>query len=293
MPTQITIENQFEHVDNMPYPAIIICSPTQITISSTERLRKTLTANVLGLLPQRCEQFLKRCYFEGNLFACKELFAPVLTKNGMCCAFNSAYVFKYNKRNEIKRDFIPRMVTKSGFLNKLSVVTDSNPNDAVTGTVLYAGASLVMFTDCSDFPVSDESTIVYSNTEVFHILSASFTYCSDDVQQLPVSSRQCYFENEHPLSYFKQYRRTDCAEACRITEYEKKCQCTLPYVPGAKEHRICNLTSLDCIQKKTSKISIPNSIKRCQCLRNCVSREYHVESIVGNLDSAEHSIAEF
>ncbi|CAH2222627.1 jg16554 [Pararge aegeria aegeria] len=42
MPTRIAVENQYASIHDVPYPAITICSPNQITISSLEHFEKTL-----------------------------------------------------------------------------------------------------------------------------------------------------------------------------------------------------------------------------------------------------------
>ncbi|XP_047993901.1 uncharacterized protein LOC125232318 [Leguminivora glycinivorella] len=57
MPTRITIENQYESLTTLPFPAIAICSPNQMTLSSMMHFNKTLidgnaTVNLEKALPQ-------------------------------------------------------------------------------------------------------------------------------------------------------------------------------------------------------------------------------------------------
>ncbi|XP_049877879.1 sodium channel protein Nach-like [Pectinophora gossypiella] len=57
MPTRITIENQFEPVAQLPYPAITLCSPNQMTISAMEHFNDTLvngnrSVDIQYILPQ-------------------------------------------------------------------------------------------------------------------------------------------------------------------------------------------------------------------------------------------------
>ena len=42
MPTRVTIESQFEPVENLPYPAITLCSPNQMTISALNYFSRNL-----------------------------------------------------------------------------------------------------------------------------------------------------------------------------------------------------------------------------------------------------------
>ncbi|XP_028040770.1 sodium channel protein Nach-like [Bombyx mandarina] len=229
IPTRITIENQYEPVQNLPHPAITICSPNQITASGLKHLNKTLVdgnltinleetipkllgfytilknANitllahlqsllddnrydapeVMGALPQKCDNFLKLCYLERRKYPkCNKLFRPIITAYGICCSFNSFYEFK-EKRNVPINNFKPFMIRGSEFHDGLTVVVDSDPENSVPHTVLYAGAIKVMYSDWTEFPVDHESILVEPGTETYHLIHATYTYCSDDVKALP------------------------------------------------------------------------------------------------------------
>ncbi|CAH2045705.1 unnamed protein product, partial [Iphiclides podalirius] len=337
MPTRITIENQFEPIQNLPYPAITICSPNHITNSALDRFKKSLVSgnvttdikrlvphilgsvtilnklklselkqlqniiesnrykalDVLSLLPQRCDQFLKRCFFEQKVYPCKELFYPIITKSGMCCVFNSIYKLKKGNngvyRNERQTNFSKHKVTKVGLSHGLNVVMDYDPCNAMDSSIVYAGATKVMLTDWREFPANEEASFIKSGTEAFHVLSNTFTYCSDEVQQLPLSSRKCYFKDELTLPYFKDYHNSDCELSCLIKEVENQCQCTPLYVPYVSTHAACNFTSLDCIMAvQLANMNRLNENGRCNCLRDCISHSYTSKVIIGNLKSVEH-----
>ncbi|CAK1583458.1 unnamed protein product [Parnassius mnemosyne] len=243
--------------------------------------------DVMSLLPQRCDRFLKRCIFQRKIYPCNVLFDSILTQYGMCCIFNSIYYFKQKNRNERKANFVKFKATKTGFENSLTVVTDYDPEDALEGTVLLAGSSGVMFTDWTEFPADYEASFVHPNTESFHHLYGIYTYCSEDVLRLPVSSRKCYFTKEVTLPYFREYHNSDCNLACFVMEVEDQCHCTMLYVPRVNAHRACNITSLVCIANVKTQIS--KWYQRCKlCLRDCVSRRYRADLILGNLDAMEH-----
>lgn len=44
-----------------------------------------------------------------------------------------------------------------------------------------------MFNDHTEFPADDVSNLVLANSETFHIIHATHTYCSEDVKLLPVT----------------------------------------------------------------------------------------------------------
>ncbi|KAL4705736.1 hypothetical protein ACJJTC_018335 [Scirpophaga incertulas] len=327
MPTRITIENQYEPVKDLPYPAITICSPNQITLSALMHFNKTLVnrnlttnietiiPNLLGyykrivdynmdqlqllqslivlnrytipevmtLLPQKCDQFLKMCYFQKQLYPqCKELFVPILTTHGLCCVFNSVYYLRDMKRNEENREFVSHSVKATGLASALTVIADYQPEDALDGTIVNAGALRVLFTDCTEFPADDISNMVVTNAETFHVIHATYTYCSDEVKQLPVSSRKCYLEDEHKLRFFREYRNSDCDQLCLVTGVEQACGCLLFHLPGLRVDRACDVNALPCILKV--KMHLYNWLPPggCDCPRDCESRRYSVEMSTGN-----------
>ncbi|KAL0819803.1 hypothetical protein ABMA28_007836 [Loxostege sticticalis] len=413
MPTRITIENQYEPVRALPYPAITVCSPNQITISAVSHFNKTLvdgnaTSNldhivsqmlgfyepvlyfnksqanllqslidlnrytiseVLSLLPQPCEDFLQVCILGRVRYPnCKGIFSPVLTTHGLCCAFNSKYHYsKYNKRNEVKPHFVSRMVSASSSTNAFTMVVDYRPADAVNATVLNAGGIRVkpnfvsrmvsassstnafmmvdyrpadavnatvlnaggiqvkpyfvsrmvsassstnaftmvvdyrpadavnatvlnaggirvMFNDHTEFPADDVSNLVLANSETFHIIHATHTYCSEDVKLLPVTSRKCYLPHERSLRFFHDYHNSDCDHLCLVEMVKQECSCDLFFVPFHRGTNVCNVSCIECITSaKLNQHKLQPSLADCTCLRDCESRRYAVEVSTGNL----------
>ncbi|XP_013139169.1 PREDICTED: sodium channel protein Nach-like [Papilio polytes] len=334
MPTHITIENQYEPVYNLPYPAITLCSPNQITFSAVEQFKHTIVngnltsnfdelaaqalgfnellqkinfknlqqfqdiitsnrysvVNVISLLSQNCSTFLKRCFFRNKQYPCEELFEPVLTKLGVCCSFNSIYKFTNDKRNEKKPNFVEHKVKKHGYSHGLTVIADYDPNNAVDGTIQHAGATRVILTDWSEFPLEVESTLAHPGVEVFHIISATYTYCSTEVEKLPLASRNCIFRDEKVLPHFGEYHNTDCDLNCLIDKVEFHCQCLFFYVPNVSPHRVCNFSKIPCIADVKFHMTEVPAILSCGCMRDCVSRRYSIEHFTGNLQAVQHVV---
>ncbi|KAJ8713902.1 hypothetical protein PYW08_007522 [Mythimna loreyi] len=334
MPTRVTIESQFEPVMNLPYPAITLCSPNQISISSMNYFKRSLVdgnvtidleaalpailgfyqiindldntvlthlqrlfdlnrytvPEVMGRMPQSCDKFLKRCYLEGKHYEnCSDLFKPILTVHGYCCAFNSQYSFN-GKRNMIIPNFKNRTVQAVGFTNALIVVTDYDVEDAMPGTLVNAGAILVMYTDWTEFPSDDEMAVIDTRGESYHILHAVYTYCSDDVQSLPVWSRKCYFEDEHHLPFFRKYHNSDCDHMCYVAAVYKACGCFPAFLPFIREDTTCRITSIPCIIKVKKDMNNWLLAHQCDCPRDCVSRKYRADFTLGNFNALPYVI---
>ncbi|CAH4031782.1 unnamed protein product [Pieris brassicae] len=336
MPTRITIENQYEPVENLPYPSIALCSPNQITLSALKHFNRTLVEgnrtidfqiacpvllgfyeflgdfdqgvishvealieanryhaiDVMGMIAQKCEDFLILCLFEGKAYPhCNTLFSPVLTKVGMCCVFNNVYQFRHNKRNEKTKDFKLRRIPEkfAGIGRGLKVVADYNPDDAVDGTVVNAGATRVMIMESSEFPSEDESNLVRPYTESFHIIHPTYTYCSEDVKALPSYSRKCLFEHEMRVRHFGEYGSNDCSLLCHIDQIERHCHCLMHYVPFVRHDRACNISSIPCIT--AVKVQLTNWHEDdCDCPRDCESINYRSVMMLGNLNALEQLV---
>uniref|UniRef100_A0A2H1WVH9 SFRICE_020475 n=1 Tax=Spodoptera frugiperda TaxID=7108 RepID=A0A2H1WVH9_SPOFR len=291
MPTRVAIENQFEPIKNLPYPAITLCTPNQVTISSLEYFKTTLiegnktdlesylplvlgfyeyinitdqtrdhlknfqdlleknrytVPELLGRVPQLCAKFLKRCYLERKVYNCTDLFKPILTARGYCCTFNNNYMFN-RKMNVKDQNFVNRTVKATGFINALIVVTDYEMEDSMLGTLLNAGAVPVMYTDWTEFPSDDELSYIESYGESFHTITATYTYCSDEVKSLPVRSRNCFFHDEHRLDHFWSYHNSDCDHLCYANAVKSACRCIPAYIPHSGRNNVCKLVDIPCI----------------------------------------------
>ncbi|CAK1552294.1 unnamed protein product [Leptosia nina] len=252
---------------------------------------------VMGMIPQSCEDFLKLCFFKKKVYPnCRELFHPIITNRGLCCVFNNIYQHQYKKRNEKIKNFtqITAQNVGAGLGNALSVVVDYNPEDAVDGTVVSAGATRVMITEAFEFPSEEESNLVRPNSESYHIIHPTYTYCSEDVKRLPVGSRKCLFAEEKQVRYFGEYHSSDCSLLCHIQQIERHCHCTMIYVPHVHVERACNISSIACIIRVKSQISDLFFINNnCDCPRDCETYEYRSELVVGNMNALEHLTANF
>ncbi|XP_050672054.1 sodium channel protein Nach-like [Leptidea sinapis] len=242
-------------------------------------------------MPQQCDDFLKLCYLNGKLYPnCRNLFFPILTQHGYCCIFNSVYELRDHKRNIRKTNITIHKAKKPGPHNGLTVVSDYNPEDAIDGTIVNAGAIRVLVMDMDEFPSDDESSLVHSYTESYHLIHTSYTYCSDGVTALPAVSRECYFVDEEPLRYFNEYHNSDCDLLCHVKRVEKHCGCIMMYIPHVKMSQICDISDIKCIIEVKLQSTEEYRRSECNCPRDCVSYRYRVNMILGNLDALPYQI---
>ncbi|XP_045502855.1 sodium channel protein Nach-like [Colias croceus] len=176
-----------------------------------------------------------------------------------------------------------RNLDNIGLSGSLIVTTDYDPDSAIDGSIVDSGASRVSVIQPSDFPDVENAKLVPSNLESFNFIHPTYTYLSDDVAALPLSSRNCYSRDEITVRFFHEYSKSDCDLLCEVEEIERRCHCLMIYVPHVKTKLACNTTDINCIISVKTKYSEWFNEEKCHCPRDCSSFEYRIEATLGNL----------
>lgn len=107
-----------------------------------------------------------------------------------------------------------------------------------------------------------------------------------------IAARQCYFEGEKKLNFFKTYTKSNCQIECLAEYTRKKCSCIHFSMPRFKNDQICNSTqSKTCFEDAKKSLVRENmevSLKTrkgyadrghiaCGCLPPCTSLYYDGE----------------
>lgn len=92
---------------------------------------------------------------------------------------------------------------------------------------------------------------------------------SDDIRSIKPEYRQCVFNNENPLLYYRTYSRRNCEMECEAQLYLEKCNCIKYYMPRIYSNlSVCGLKDLPCIQN-ISRISNAFKSKELTCIDIC------------------------
>ena len=93
------------------------------------------------------------------------------------------------------------------------------------------------------------------------------SYRADDaLRSFSPHLRNCYFEGEKVLKYFKTYTKALCDYECLTNHTLEKCGCVKFSMPRGKNTRVCRLDELKCTEK-LSKV-------KCECLSPCYDLRY-------------------
>ena len=93
------------------------------------------------------------------------------------------------------------------------------------------------------------------------------SYRADDaLRSFSAQLRNCYFEGEKPLKYFKTYSKASCQHECSSNQSLKECGCVKFHMPRGKDTPICTLNELKCVKQ------LPRG--QCDCLAPCYDFKY-------------------
>lgn len=79
--------------------------------------------------------------------------------------------------------------------------------------------------------------------------------------------RNCYFEGERVLKFFKVYTKALCEYECSTNQTLKECGCVKFSMPRTKNTTICTIDELRCTESLSS--------KHCECFPSCIDIKYN------------------
>ena len=100
----------------------------------------------------------------------------------------------------------------------------------------------------------------------------------EELRSFSPSDRQCYFEGEIKLKYFKVYTKQNCMSECISDGVFKKCGCVPFYFIRDSSMNVCNETARNSADKE--RLGILKSDNCNFCLPSCNQITYEIETIV-------------
>ncbi|KAG5675383.1 hypothetical protein PVAND_005291 [Polypedilum vanderplanki] len=123
-------------------------------------------------------------------------------------------------------------------------------------------------------------------------LSAQSFRSDESLRSYSPEIRDCYFEGERKLQFFKAYTKLNCEYECMVNYTLNQCKCIMFYMPRKSASKVCDYENYSCFiksladwHKETSKN------KTCNCLNTCNNIEYKVAyERTSNLDNSDPEI---
>ncbi|KAH8403942.1 hypothetical protein KR215_006867 [Drosophila sulfurigaster] len=283
------------------------------------------------------------CRWNGRFYFCNKIFDFVATDEGICYQFNGLRP-KDIYRDERFVSFVdPDVVSFDDYfdadlppLNKITGnwsldtgFVDQGQNSYPQRTVVTSvrngffaflqGLEHNYDYDCRSFKQgykvflnSPESVPLTSNnyilvphgSEVMVSVLPNYVVSTNNLHEISAEKRQCFFDDERALRYFKAYSQSNCQTECLANYTMAKCGCVKFWMPKPLDVPVCGVAGIACynaaqdelnalLQNQTMQKTVnPNVKVMCDCMPACTSLEYNFE-ISRAVYNASKTIAAF
>ncbi|KAL7737995.1 hypothetical protein ACLKA6_006353 [Drosophila palustris] len=285
------------------------------------------------------------CRWNQRFYFCNKLFDFVATDEGICYQFNGLRPKDiYRDENFISYidpdvvDFqnffdtdLPRLNEISGNWSLDSGYVNQGLNAYPQRTVVSSvrngffaflqGQTHNYDYDCRSFKQgykvflnSPESVPLTSNNyilvphghEVMVSVLPNYVVSTDNLHEISAEKRQCYFDDERALRFFRIYSQSNCQTECLANFTISKCGCAKFWMPKPLDVPVCGISDIACytaaqdelnamLQNQTIQQSLNPSVKvMCHCMPACTSLEYNFEisRAVYNVEKTIHAFRE-
>ncbi|CAO1413325.1 unnamed protein product [Diamesa tonsa] len=292
---------------------------------------KELFANcseVFNALTIRFNDVFGFCIWRGFQSYCENLFHKILTDEGVCWTFNMLdHVELFNEQldqslkypihghksanwtlqggyTSYDAEIYPHRVLGSGITAGLNLelrVKSSDIDYACKGPV--QGFKIALHTSGEMPQMNHVFYQVPLKQQVLIAVKPEVITTSPGLHSYSPKRRQCYFNGENKLKFFKVYTQSNCELEC-LTEFTlKQCGCVKFSQPHNSSTKVCNLDMVECyrnaeknfmkqkLEEKLHEESIQTenvNIHECKCLPACTSIEYNAE-----ISQSQYEYSEF
>lgn len=246
--------------------------------------------NVVDLVNKSSSQFEE---IISDLYACQ-----ILTHNGFCSTTNIQDITVIFNEDLIHDDFWCYRNKRSFLDIKAQWTVDQGyfvKNDTARYPMFINLRSLFVYEKELNSEMefcSSMSFVVHLPSEMpteFHkfipitygsriavIVTAKSHRTDDALHAYPPKVRNCYFQGEKKLEFFKTYSKAHCQLECSTSFTLKSCGCVLFWMPRSKKTPVCKFSDITCVQGirdyRNDKVK-----PSCDCLSPCNDLKYEIE----------------
>ncbi|KAL5236158.1 hypothetical protein ACI65C_003568 [Semiaphis heraclei] len=115
----------------------------------------------------------------------------------------------------------------------------------------------------ADVPVGIQPTAYVTGSSMLSVaLSLNIIRTSDKIKKWTPKLRNCYFEHEKKLKFFKIYTLHNCELECRANNTLNECGCNAYFQPRDPGVPVCGTESLECIRESSTIGIQPQKLQR-------------------------------
>ncbi|XP_023163345.2 pickpocket protein 28 [Drosophila hydei] len=138
-------------------------------------------------------------------------------------------------------------------------------------------------------PLTNNYILVPHGHEVMVSVLPNYVVSTDNLHEISAQKRQCFFDDERYLRFFRSYSQSNCQTECLANFTITKCGCVKFWMPKPFDVPVCGLEKIACytaaqdelnamLQNQTIQQNIDHNAKvMCNCMPACTSLEYNFE----------------
>lgn len=263
---------------------------------------------------QSCESMVVKCKFGGKIVKCSNIFVPVLSDEGYCCAFNivhSKFMFTREARTRINNtrwvnslavdwttengyppnlplNYYPHPAQGPGESLGFTIVLDADIDDYFCSSTNVAGFKILLHNPTETPQIKELGLILETGHESKFRISTDKIDASPEIRGIKPELRQCLFTQEGNLLYFRTYSKRNCEMECEAARYIEQCKCIMHYMPRIYSNAtLCNLHDFRCIDQITSFSETQRSCAE-MCLPGCFDLTFLPVAFSAPIDHSNH-----
>ncbi|XP_058827729.1 pickpocket protein 28-like [Topomyia yanbarensis] len=254
------------------------------------------------------------CYFRGKFTRCTNLFQKAITEEGICFTFNGLSAKQLLRTEAILAEDLlmsdtsnsldwtldqgypphsnlssyPYRTAVSGYSSGLAmnlVSNDSYYNHLCGGPI--QGLKVLLHSP-ADYPqVSNKFIRVPINQEVTIAVKPQVITTSEVLRNYAPERRQCFFNHERYLKFFRVYTQDNCELECLTNFTLQYCGCVRFSMPRSSRTEVCESNMIECMILAENELFERDVVEHrkgeknyragCNCLPSCTSVQYDAE----------------
>jgi acid-sensing ion channel, other len=183
---------------------------------------------------------------------CENMFKKVTTEGGVCFTFNGLEVLRGTTNDDTNAQIVNWTLDDGYRTNNIEIHADLYPR---SGTSSMLSLVLTAFDDMKDGlckgPIKGFNVYLHLPNETPQIskhyysvpyqqvvqisISPNMIVSEVELRDLPIEKRQCYFNDERYLRFFRYYTQNNCEVECVANLTVKECGCQRFHMPGIYE----------------------------------------------------------
>lgn len=161
----------------------------------------------------------------------------------------------------------------------LTVLGTIDADDYYCSSTNSAGFKVLLHPPTETPKISDFGKTIGVGRENRIIITPHISDASAQIRAVPVHQRQCVFNDEVRLRYYRTYSRKNCQLECESSILQATCGCVMFFMPRWNDSAsVCGHTDAKC--SRSVRLAIENVHNRtfeCDCLPGCFEISYRAD----------------